>query len=147
MKYVVDGRAADLSPKDDVDVTRLSDRLLVKAADGTASALAVRRGDTVYVSYRARTYKIEKARRRRHGAGGEATGEALAPMPGQIVEVLAREGDVVAAGDRLLILEAMKMQQPIVAPTDGTVASIAVSQGDQVSAGQVLAVVKAVGDE
>ena len=147
MKYVVDGRAAELSLQDDVEVTWLSDRLLVKSADGTASALAVRRGDTVYVSYRARTYKIEKAVRRRHGAGGEATGEALAPMPGQIVEVLAREGDVVVEGDKLLILEAMKMQQPIVAPTDGTVARVTVSQGEQVSAGQVLAVVEAGSDE
>lgn len=147
MKYVVDGRTTELSPDDGVEVTRRPDRLMVKTADGTASALAVRRGGTVYVSYRARTYKIEKAMRRRRGAGHEATGEARAPMPGQIVEVLAREGDVVAEGDKLLILEAMKMQQPIVAPTDGTVARISVSQGDQVSAGQVLAVVEAAGDE
>ncbi|MCH8979750.1 MAG: acetyl-CoA carboxylase biotin carboxyl carrier protein subunit [Armatimonadetes bacterium] len=146
MKYVVDGREAELSSDGATKVTRLSDRLLVKTADGSASALAVRRGEAVYVSYRARTYRIEKARRRRLGAGGDATGEALAPMPGQIVEVLAAEGDVVAAGDRLLVLEAMKMQQPIVAPRAGTVARIAVSQGDQVSAGQVLAVVEAGGD-
>ena len=147
MKYVVDGRAADLSPNDGVEVTRLPDRLLVKTADGESSALAVRRGDTVYVSYRARSYKIEKARRERHGAGNDSTGEALAPMPGQIVEVFAKEGDVVAEGDKLLILEAMKMQQPIVAPRAGTVVRVAAKQGDQVSAGQVLAVVEAAGDE
>lgn len=146
MKYLVDGRECELAQTDGVEVVRRSDRLLVKTADGESSALAVRRGDTVYVSYRARTYRIERARRRRGGASGEQSGEATAPMPGQIVEVLAKEGDVVQEGDRLLVLEAMKMQQPIVAPTAGTVTSISVAQGDQVAAGEVLAIIEPGGD-
>jgi biotin carboxyl carrier protein len=64
-------------------------------------------------------------------------------MPGQIVEVSCKVGDSVEAGDRLLVLEAMKMQQPIVAPVTGLVASLLVSKGDQVDDGQVLATVEA----
>jgi biotin carboxyl carrier protein len=49
----------------------------------------------------------------------------------------------VEAGDRLLVLEAMKMQQPVLAPLSGRVRSVGVAQGDQVEEGQVLALVGA----
>jgi biotin carboxyl carrier protein len=64
-------------------------------------------------------------------------------MPGMIVEVSCKEGDKVEAGDRLLVLEAMKMQQPVLAPLSGRVRSVGVAQGDQVEEGQVLALVGA----
>jgi len=47
--------------------------------------------------------------------------EVLAPMPGNIIEVMVNVGDEVKEDDELLILEAMKMENPICAPTDGTV--------------------------
>ena len=62
-------------------------------------------------------------------------------MPGQIVEVSCKVGDRVRAGERLLVLEAMKMQQPVTAPVSGTVSALSVSQGDQVVEGQSLVVV------
>ena len=62
-----------------------------------------------------------------------------APMPGKILAVKAKEGDSVKAGDVLLVLEAMKMENDIVAPQDGVVASINVKVGDSVESGAKLA--------
>lgn len=61
-----------------------------------------------------------------------------APMPGNILDIKVSNGASVKAGDVLLILEAMKMENEIVAPQDGTVASINVNKGDTVEAGQTL---------
>lgn len=61
-----------------------------------------------------------------------------APMPGTILEVKTNPGAAVKAGDVLVILEAMKMENEIVAPQDGTVASVNVKKGDSVNSGDVL---------
>lgn len=61
-----------------------------------------------------------------------------APMPGTILDVKVKPGTAVKAGDILVILEAMKMENEIVAPQDGTVASINVNKGDTVNSGDVL---------
>ena len=61
-----------------------------------------------------------------------------APMPGNILDVKVSAGDSVTAGQVLVILEAMKMENDIVAPSNGTVASVDVRKGDTVEAGQVL---------
>ena len=61
-----------------------------------------------------------------------------APMPGNINEVAVTAGQTVRAGQTLLVLEAMKMENEIVAPRDCVVASVAVSKGDSVNAGDLL---------
>ncbi len=61
-----------------------------------------------------------------------------APMPGTILDVKVAAGASVKAGDVLVILEAMKMENEIVAPQDGTVSSINVNKGDAVNSGDVL---------
>ena len=61
-----------------------------------------------------------------------------APMPGNILDVKVSNGTPVKAGQVLVILEAMKMENEIVAPQDGTVASINVNKGDTVEAGQTI---------
>ncbi|MCB1683702.1 MAG: 3-methylcrotonyl-CoA carboxylase, partial [Pseudomonadales bacterium] len=66
-------------------------------------------------------------------AGGGGT--VLAPMHGMLLEVLAGEGDRVAKGDKLAVLEAMKMQHEILAETDGTVISVLAAAGRQIAAG------------
>lgn len=70
-----------------------------------------------------------------------ASGEPVAaPMPGNIVRVDVKQGDTVKAGQILIILEAMKMQNEIVAPKDGTVAQVVVKTGDKVDTGAALVV-------
>jgi len=71
-----------------------------------------------------------------------ASGSLLAPMPGTVVRVEVEAGDRVAAGQTVLVLEAMKMQHTVSAPAAGTVTEIDVKAGAQVAAGEVLAVVE-----
>lgn len=59
-------------------------------------------------------------------------------MPGNILDVKVQAGASVKAGDVLVILEAMKMENEILAPQDGTVASVNVNKGDTVNSGDVL---------
>jgi biotin carboxyl carrier protein len=62
-------------------------------------------------------------------------------MPGKVVAVKVRENDLVKAGDVVLILEAMKMENEITSPQDGKVSEVRVSEGDNVDSGDVLVVV------
>ena len=66
----------------------------------------------------------------------------IAPMPGQIKAILVREGDEVKAGQKLLIMEAMKLENKLPAPRDGRVKHILVRDGDIVSQGQELLTIK-----
>ncbi len=68
-------------------------------------------------------------------AGGE---KVEAPMPGTILDVKVTEGQAVKAGDILVILEAMKMENEILAPCDGTVAGLSVTKGASVESGTVI---------
>ena len=70
------------------------------------------------------------------GAAGAVT--VSAPMPGNILDVRVQPGASVKAGDTLMILEAMKMENEISAPQDGTIASVNVRKGDTVASGDVL---------
>jgi propionyl-CoA carboxylase alpha chain len=67
-------------------------------------------------------------------------GSLLAPMPGMVVRVEVAVGDRVEAGDRVLVMEAMKMEHTITAPASGTVAELRVGVGQQVDGGSLLAV-------
>ena len=64
--------------------------------------------------------------------------KVTAPMPGTILGVNVKEGDVVKAGQPIFVLEAMKMESDITAPTAGRITSIAVSKGASVEAGSYL---------
>lgn len=66
----------------------------------------------------------------------------LSPMPGKIIEILVKEGDTVLDGQELLVLEAMKMENPICASCDGTIKELAVALKDQVATKQLLAVIE-----
>jgi acetyl/propionyl-CoA carboxylase alpha subunit len=75
------------------------------------------------------------------------TGSLLAPMPGLVLRILADVGATVTAGQPLVVLEAMKMEQTVTAPADGVLAELRAKAGEQVAAGQILAVVDASGQE
>ena len=82
-------------------------------------------------------------RSRRAAAGAEAgPAKILAPMPGKIVRLLVAEGDQVEAGQGLVVVEAMKMQNEIKATKNGKVTRIAVGEASAVNAGDLLAIVE-----
>ena len=82
-----------------------------------------------------RTRASRPAARRSRGPAGGAGGDSLVtPMQGTIVKIVAAEGSLVKAGDTVVILEAMKMEQPLAAHKDGTVTGLAVEVGQTVTA-------------
>jgi len=71
-------------------------------------------------------------------AAAERSSNVLAPMPGTVIKVAVAAGDHVAARDTLVVLEAMKMETPLVSPYDGTVRAVHVAAGDRVAGGALL---------
>jgi biotin carboxyl carrier protein len=116
-------------------VFELSARLLHQVA-------FLKEAGVITLQYAGREYRLFDAAQRRRTAplGG---GNLRAPMAGKVIRVLIRTGEQVKAGDPLVILEAMKMEQQIVAPQDGTVARVLCREGDQVTAGMELVVLAA----
>ncbi|MEB3416830.1 acetyl/propionyl/methylcrotonyl-CoA carboxylase subunit alpha [Alteriqipengyuania sp. WL0013] len=88
------------------------------------------------------TFMLTEARHDAGGASSAADGAILAPMPGKVIAVDVAEGDAVTAGQRLMVLEAMKMEHALTAPFDGTVTELSASEGGQVQVEAVLAVVE-----
>ena len=82
--------------------------------------------------------KKAPARKKSKAAGGAGGNSVTAPMQGTIVKIAVEEGQQVDEGELVLVLEAMKMEQPINAPKSGTVANIAAEVGATVSNGAVL---------
>ncbi|MCI8402440.1 MAG: biotin/lipoyl-binding protein [Lachnospiraceae bacterium] len=72
-------------------------------------------------------------------AGGAGSIKVEAGAAGKVFKIEAKVGQAMKAGDTVIILEAMKMEIPVVAPKDGTVVSIDVTEGQNVDAGQVMA--------
>ncbi len=139
MKRRVNGAEVELQTPE-IRAERLGDRWIVHTSEGSFSAVTVRHRDTVLVSYAGRLYEIEPIRAQRGGSAA-ASGELRAQMPGLVVEVFVKEGDTVRAGEKLLVIEAMKTQQPFTAPFDGVVASLSASAGQQVADGAPLAMI------
>lgn len=80
-----------------------------------------------------------KARSRKKGGGAAMSGDAVAaPMQGTVVKVAVEEGQEVAAGELVVVLEAMKMENPVTAHKDGVVTGLAVEAGAAVTQGTVL---------
>lgn len=71
-----------------------------------------------------------------------ADGAIIAPMPGKVIALDVSEGETVTAGQRLMVLEAMKMEHALTAPFDGTVTALEASVGGQVQVEAVLCVVE-----
>jgi acetyl-CoA/propionyl-CoA carboxylase biotin carboxyl carrier protein len=88
-----------------------------------------------------------RPKRKRGGSGGGAvasgSGQVTVPMQGTIVKVNVAEGDTVSAGDPVVVLEAMKMENNVAADIDGTVTEVKVEAGKSVAAGEVVVVISA----
>ncbi|WP_082046427.1 acetyl/propionyl/methylcrotonyl-CoA carboxylase subunit alpha [Arthrobacter sp. L77] len=86
--------------------------------------------------------KSKKSSRARAGKTAVSGDELTSPMQGTIVKVAVSDGDTVAEGDLIMVLEAMKMEQPLTAHKSGTLSGLAAKPGDTVSAGSVLATIR-----
>ena len=142
MKRIVNGEEIELVPSD-VAIEQMPSHVLVRSGKHTHSAVVVRRGDFVSISYLGKIFEVSKPGTRSGAQKGSHSGEIVAPMPGLIVDVPVIEGQTVAKGDRLVVLEAMKTQQPFLAPFDGVVDRVIAKAGDQVQDGQLLVQVRA----
>jgi biotin carboxyl carrier protein len=110
-------------------------------------------GDVKWLSSGGCTYRLDRpkertspGRRRGAAAGGLAEDTLRAPMPAQVRAVQVAEGDLVEAGQTLLLLEAMKMEIKLASPRTGRVARVLARQGDTVERDQVLVELSAGGD-
>jgi biotin carboxyl carrier protein len=99
----------------------------------------VRRKDSTMVSVGPASFEITSAEdsSRRH-ASGLAAPEIVAPMPGKILKVLVRDGDLVDAGQPLVVIEAMKMETTLAAETAAVIKRVRVAVGETVDHGAVL---------
>jgi 3-methylcrotonyl-CoA carboxylase alpha subunit len=122
------------------------------AVDGAAAALDAATfdapdDDTVYVLRRGRQTVVRRAvlgGDAHDGAGGD--GVIKAPMHGKVLALMVAEGDSVVKGQRLAIVEAMKMEHALTAPITGIVAGIAVQEGAQVAEGARLMDIRPAGE-
>ncbi|HEX8482069.1 MAG TPA: acetyl/propionyl/methylcrotonyl-CoA carboxylase subunit alpha [Allosphingosinicella sp.] len=114
-------------------------RLVEAGGDPPLEGVATAEGENVLVFSAGQAFAFALP-----GAGGGAAGGAasdgtlLSPMPGRVLSVDVRQGDRVAKGQKLLTLEAMKMEHSLTAPFEGVVAELPAAQGAQVSEGTLL---------
>jgi len=94
---------------------------------------------TGLAEYHAEVTDPRSWRGRRHGAvEAEGRQQITAPMPGKVVRLLVKQGDSVEAGQGLLVVEAMKMQNEIRSPKSGKIEKLFAKEGQPVNAGEVL---------
>lgn len=136
-RVAVDGREYNVSDVNAVEGT------LAFLIDRQSYVAHVSDGDGgVRISIRGRNYRLVEEAMDADRPGVDAAagdGRITAPMPGNIADVRAAEGDAVKAGQPVVVLESMKMQNEIAAPFDGVVARIHCRTGDQVGFGDTLA--------
>ena len=137
-KFVVDGNSVLVNGQPFV-VGFEDDRVLV---DGTSYDVALE-GDRVVIGGIAHELAVEGLEEEKAGPRAAAAvageGAVVAIMPGKIIRVLVAEGDEVAEGDVVCILEAMKMENELKAPQSGLVRALHIQPGQDVEMGAVLA--------
>jgi acetyl-CoA/propionyl-CoA carboxylase biotin carboxyl carrier protein len=124
------------------EVRSLGDDRYVVELDGIARRYVVQvDGGAIWIGRDG--HQLEVLPARADPTGSVPSDESLeAPMPGTVLQVRVENGDEVAEGDIVLVLESMKMELSVVAPHPGTVAGLSLTPGDRVERGQVLAAVR-----
>ena len=103
--------------------------------EGNSYEIRVWKGEATVQGHR---FRLEKAA----SARVDAPASILAPMPGKVVRVLVAVGDVVVAGQGIIVVEAMKMQNELKSPRDGRVTAVKTAVGESVNGGAVLALIE-----
>jgi biotin carboxyl carrier protein len=140
-------RVDDASAEVDARPTDLGLSMLTADRRGIDAALTALAGGEWIVEFPHVVVRatVDGRRVRRSGpadAAGPGAQRLVAPMPGRVVRVLVKPGDVVAARQGLVVVEAMKMENELVAARAGRVAEVAVAEGVSVEAGRLLVVVE-----
>jgi biotin carboxyl carrier protein len=129
-----------------VDVHKLEGDFYSILTDGRSYEVSVEpRGETYYVRHGAEELLValsDPSRRAREGQVKQGPDEVVTQMPGKVVRLLVDEGDEVEAGQGLIVVEAMKMENEIAAGKPGKVVSVRVEPGQTVEGGAVLAVIE-----
>jgi 3-methylcrotonyl-CoA carboxylase alpha subunit len=134
-RTIVSGLAAPASA-----IARWVDDLTFEAEiDGVLHrATVLRTASDVEIRVGGRVYRFATRAAASDAKASASDARITAPMPGRVLALDVKAGDTVAVGDRLLVLEAMKMEHRIVARMAGVIASVAVDEGDQVGDGTLL---------
>ena len=106
--------------------------------NGQVTVYTFTKGQAIWASDGADTWVFHLANTIKQDTEEQSDGIIRAQMNATVSQITAQDGDKVNAGDRLIVLEAMKMEQSVLAPADGQIEKIAVNEGESVSAGQIL---------
>jgi acetyl/propionyl-CoA carboxylase alpha subunit len=119
---------------------RHGETMRLQLGDRVVAATVVRERDEIWVALDGEIYRCAAAAEERDGghAGAAHSPRVTAPMPGKVLDVVVREGQTVAAGDPLVVLEAMKMETVASADAAGVVRKVHVTAGTLVEPGQLL---------
>jgi biotin carboxyl carrier protein len=129
-------------------VVRVEPDLYSVLTHGRSLEVRVERNvEGTFVVAAGRRYAVEALDPRRwtpasRGAHAEGRTDVMAPMPGKVVKVLVKEGDAVEAGQGIVVVEAMKMQNELKAARSGRVAALRAVEGASVVAGEILATIE-----
>jgi biotin carboxyl carrier protein len=141
-QWSIDGREVD------ADAVVIAPGVYSLVIDGQSIEVRVEKfAGKLRVTVGGREYEtaVRDPREWKRGGGGaaEAEGHAhiMAPMPGKVVRLLVAAGDTIEAGQGIVVVEAMKMQNEIRSPKSGTVEKLAVAEGQTVNAGDLVAII------
>ena len=111
-------------------------RVSVRVGDQIKLAHVTRTGDTWWIHMDGRAHEV--LFHEQGSKSSDSEGSLKAPMPGTVLQVMAKEGQRVREGQHLMTLEAMKMEHRILAPKQGEIAKVHYSEGDRVDMGSSL---------
>jgi len=132
---IIDVNAVEVAPNT-FSILLKGESHQVRIAPRPDGSLTVHTG---LAEYHAEVIDPRSWRGRRHGAlEAEGRQQIAAPMPGKVVRLLVKAGDAVEAGQGLLVVEAMKMQNEIRSPKSGKIEKLFATEGQAVNAGEVL---------
>ena len=129
-----------------VDFAQLNARAASILLDGKSYEVRCETSGTISINNRQYNVSVEDPRswqgRRRRELDQAGPQRLSSSMPGKVVRVLSREGDAIEAGQGIIVVDAMKMQNEIKSPKAGTLLKLLVREGANVNAGEVLAIVE-----